>query len=240
MRLTRTLGAAGALILCALVGGTLIGSALATDDPTRTDAAGASTEYCDVFMDALASELGLTRDALVTAGKSAANAAVDAAVEAGDLSEERAQAIRDRIGEADGSGCAWLGHGFARGFGHGTARGFVGGDVLEAAADALAIESSELIDRLGEAESLEALSAEQDVAYDEVKASVLAAVGADLDAAVADGLAQERADAAIQRITAWLEGGGQFDGFGRGQFGPGHGGFGPWGDRGQGREDAGA
>ena len=37
MRLTKTLGMAGALILSALVGGTLIGSALAQDETTDTD-----------------------------------------------------------------------------------------------------------------------------------------------------------------------------------------------------------
>jgi hypothetical protein len=183
MRFTKTLGAAGALIISAMVGGTLIGSVLATDESTDTDTTAAAGEYCDVFMDSLASELSVTRDALVAAGKAAANAAVDAAVAAGDITEERATAIRERIDASDGSGCAWFGHGFARGFEHGVARGFVGGDVLEAAADALGIESSALIDRLDAVESLQALAEEEGVAYDDVKASVLAAVRAELDAA---------------------------------------------------------
>ena len=233
MRLTKTLGMAGALILSALVGGTLIGSALAQDEGTDTDAdAGA---YCDTFMDAFASELGATRDEVVAAGKAAANAALDAAVAAGDLTEDRAAAIRERIDAHDGEGCALGGAfklGFGRGFHHGVARGFLGGDVFEAAADALGIESADLIQRLGEAESLEGLATEQGVAYDDVKAAVLAAVQADLDAAVAEGLDQERADAVIERLTTWLDEGGQLDGLpghrwggrlGRGGFG----GFGP-------------
>ncbi|MGH2383076.1 MAG: hypothetical protein ACRDG7_17890 [Candidatus Limnocylindria bacterium] len=232
MRLTKTLGFAGALVISALVGGTLIGSALATDESTSADATGPAGEYCDVFMDALSTELDVTRDALVSAGQSAAVAAIDAAVEAGDLSEERATTMRERIEQADGSGCAWFGHGFARGFGHGLerglARGFLGGDVFEAAADALGMESSELIPQLRDAESLEAIADEEDVSYDEVKASVLAAVQADLDAAVAEGLDQERADATIERLTAWLDDGGELRGFGH-RFGPGHGG---WHDRG--------
>ncbi|HYI67161.1 MAG TPA: hypothetical protein VEW95_09575 [Candidatus Limnocylindrales bacterium] len=227
MRLTKTLGAAGALILSALVGGTLIGSALATDESTDTDTTAAATEYCDVFMDALASELGATRDALVSAGKAAATAAVDAALEAGDITEERATAIRERIDAADGSGCAWFGHGFVRGFEHGVGRGFLGGDVFEAAAAALGIESAELIDRVDAAGSLEALATEEGVAYDEVKASVLAAVEADLDAAVAEGLDQARADEVIERLTTWLDEGGELAG-GPGHIGPGRGEFGPW------------
>jgi hypothetical protein len=235
MRLTKTFGAAGALLLSALVGGTLIGSALATDESTDGTTTAATTQYCDVFMDTLASELGATRDELVAAGKAAANAAVDAALEAGDITEEQATAARERIDASDGTGCAWLGHGFARGFDQGVERGFLGGDVFEAAAAALGIESSELIDRLDTAESLQALAEEEGVAYDEVKASVLAAVQADLDAAVAEGLDQARADEVIERLTTWLDEGGE-----PGRVGPhigrGRGEIGPWG--GPGSDDA--
>ena len=59
--------------------------------------------------------------------------------------------------------------------------------------------------------------------YETVKSSVLAAVQADLDAAVAEGLSQERADAALERITTWLDEGGEVGGF------RGHHRFGPWG-----------
>jgi len=241
MQLLKTIGAAGALIVSALIGGTLIGSALATDDSTDTDTTAPASEYCDVFMDALGSELGATRDELVSAGKAAANAAVDAALEAGDITEERATALRERIDTADGTGCAWFGHGFGRGFGagfdHGVGRGFLGGDVFEAAATALGIESSELIDRLDAAGSLEALAAEEGVAYDDVKASVLSAVQSDVDAAVAEGLDQARADEVIERLTTWLDEGGELGGFQGEHFGPGRG-FGPWGDGGSDDDDA--
>lgn len=232
MRLTKSLGIAGALILSALVGGTLIGSAFAQDEGTNTDA----TAYCDAFMDALAAELGSTPDEVVAAGKAAANAAIDAAVAAGDLTEERAAAIRERIDAYDGSGCAFGGAfsggfrlGFGHGLGHGEVRGFLGGDVFEAAAGALGIESADLIGRVEEAGSLEALAGELGVAYDEVKASILTAVQADLDAAVAEGLDQERADKVIERITTWLDEGGELRDFGgrRGHFRLGRGDFGP-------------
>ncbi len=242
MRLTKTLGAAGALILSALVGGTLIGSALAVDDGTGTDT-GTDTNvaaYCDTFMDTFAGELGVTRDEIVAAGKAAATAALDAAVAAGDVTEERATTIRERIDAFDGEGCAVLGSfrgGFAHGFERGQARGFLGGDVFEAAADALGIESSALIEQLGEAASLEALAGDQGVAYDDVKASILAAVQADLDAAVAEGMDQARADQVIERLTTWLDEGGQLDGL-PGRHGP-RGGFGPWGNRDADAEESG-
>lgn len=233
MRLTKTLGMAGALILSALIGGTLIGSALAQDESTDTDTDADAGAYCDTFMDAFAAELGATRDEVVAAGKAAANAAVDAAVAAGDLTEERAATIRERIEGYDGEGCGLGGAfklGFGRGFEHGIGRGFLGGDVFEAAADALGIESADLIERLDDAESLEALAGEQGVAYDDVKAAILAAVQADLDAAVGEGrLDQERADEVIERLTTWLDEGGQLGRFGPGPWGgrPHRGGFGP-------------
>ena len=213
MQIIKALGFAGALILAAIIGGTVIGSALATEE---TDATRATSEYCDVLMESMASELGVTREALVAAGQLAAGSALDAAVAAGDVSEERATEIRERIADADGEGCRWFGHGFGRGHGSGMARGFLRGDVFEAAADALGIESSDLIDELRDAESLEALAEEHGVTYDEVKASVLAAVE--------DGMDPERADLMLERLTTWLDGGGQLDG---GRFGPGH-----WRERG--------
>jgi hypothetical protein len=244
MRLTKALGAAGALIVAALVGGTLIGSTLATDETDSTDSS-AGSAYCETFRDALASELGVTADELLEAGQAAANATIDAAVAAGDLSEERAANMRERI--SDGTECMGLGHAFGRGFGigfeRGAIRGFLGGDVFEAAADALGLESADLIGELRDAGSLQALAEAQGVSYDEVKASVLAAVQADLDAAIAEGLDQERADEVIDRLTAWLDEGGEVGdgpGFGlrhhRGGF-PG-GPFGPWGEDGADDEDA--
>jgi len=235
MRLTKALGAAGALILAAMVGGTLIGSTLATeettDDGTSTDA----SAYCDTFMDALAAELGTSRDELTAAGRAAANATVDAAVAAGDIDEDRAETLRERIADADGTGCAWFGHGSARGFEigfeRGAIRGFLGAGVLDAAADALGIESSELFDELRDGGSLEALAETHGTSYDELKATILGAVQAELETAVQDGTSQERADAVLDRLTEWLDGGGELGELrpGRGHFGPGRGGFGPWG-----------
>lgn len=237
MNITKSLGFAGALLLSAVVGGTLIGSALATDETDGTDATSDASGYCDVFMDTLAAELGTDRDGLVAAGRTAALAALDAAVAAGDVDSERADAIRERIEAADGDGCGWFGHGwgFARGVAHGAARGFLGGDVLEGAADALGIESADLIGDLRDAGSLQALTEESGASYDEVKASVLAAVQADLDAAVAEGLDQERADEALERISSWLDEGGPV---GDRPFGPGrqHR-FGPWGPHDDGSEN---
>ena len=234
MRLTRTLCFAGALIVAALVGGTLIYSTFATDDPTDTP----DTAYCDVFRDALASELGVTADELTAAGKAAADTAIDAAVAAGDLDEDRAAMLRERIQAHDGDGCGMLGRAgaFGRGFGigmeRGIAGGFLGGNVFEAAADALNMASDELVADVHESGSLQALAEAQGVAYDDVQVAILAAVQAELDAAVDEGMAQDRADTVIERLSTWLDDGGEVGelGLGRGgHHGPMRGGgSGPW------------
>jgi hypothetical protein len=249
MRLTKTLGIAGALLLSALVGGTLIGSALATDEESDTDAS-TDTAYCDVFRDTLAAELGVSTNDLTAAGKAAANAAVDAAVAAGDLDGDRAATMRERIEAYDGAGCGWFGKGFGAGFGRGfengfergLARGIGGAGVLESAAEALGMEPSELRESLGEAESLEAIATDQGASYDELKATVLADVQVALDEAVANGLEQERADAMLEHVTTWLDAGGQLDELG-GHLGPGmgrgHGPGGRWGDEDADAEESG-
>jgi hypothetical protein len=235
MRFTKALGTAGALILAALVGGTLIGATLATDE---TDPPADASTYCDTFLDSLASELGVTRDELAAAGRTAANAAVDAAVAAGDLDDERADVLRERIDAFEGDGCGLFGHGaFGRGFGaglekgleRGLARGLFGADAIDAAADALGIDPADLLSELRDAGSLEAVADARGASYDEVKATILAAVTADLDDAVAEGMDQARADRAVERLTEWLDEGGPL-GEGPG-FGPGrwHHHFGPWG-----------
>jgi hypothetical protein len=238
MTIAKLLGGAGVLVATALVGGTLIGSALAA--PTDTDTTTAAAElhgpwldgdgaYCDLFLDTFAAELGVSRDELLPAGKAAAIAAIDAAVEAGDLDEDRATTLKERIGELDEARCGMgFGLGLVRGMAIGEAHGLMRSDVLEAAADALNLESSELIDRLADDVSLQEAAEAEGVDYEAVKTAVLEAVRADLDAAVAEGLDQERADAMLDRISTWLDEGGEH-GIGRfgGPLGPGHRG-GPW------------
>jgi len=235
MQIAKLLGGAGLLIATALVGGTLIGGVLAapgTTDGTDTtvDLHGpfGDGEYCEVFLDTFATELGVSTDDLLPAGKTAAIAAIDAAVEAGDLDEDRAAEIKERMEALEEAGCGFgLGLGFGRGLALGEAHGFMRADVLEAAADALGLGSDELIGEMADGISLESVAESNGVDYEAVKASVIAAVEADLDAAVAEGLDQERADAMLERVQAWLDEGGE-PSFGRfGLGGPGHRG-GPW------------
>jgi hypothetical protein len=237
MRTAKLIGAAGLLVVTSVIGGTLIGGALAAPtDSARPNSAhdlngrlllgGEGGEYCDVYLDTFASELGVEPDDLLPARKAAAIAAIDAAVAGGDLDEDRATQLKERIDGIEDAGCGFigaLGKAFVHGFGH----GFVRADVLDAAAQALGLDSSELMSKLADGESLEEIAGAQDVAYDAVKSATITALQADLDAAVAEGLAQERADSVMQRVQTWLDDGGE-PGFGRlgGHFGRGEGPFG--------------
>jgi hypothetical protein len=237
MRTAKLIGAAGLLVGVSIIGGTLIGGVLAapTDssppDPGRVPTGGLlvgaeAGEYCDVYLDTLAGELDVSRDDLLPASKVAAIAAIDAAVTGGDLDEDRAAQMKERIDGIDDPGCGLvgaIGKAFAHGFGH----GFVSADLLHAAAQALGLDSAELMSQLADGNSLEEIAGSQDVAYATVKSATIAALQADLDAAVAEGLDQERADTVLQRVRTWLDEGGE-PGFGRfgGRFGRGEGPFG--------------
>jgi hypothetical protein len=240
MRIAKLFAGAGLLVATALVGGTLIGGAMAAPESTGSTGTDVemqargpfgSGEYCDVFLDSFAAELGVSRDDLLPASKVAALAAVDAAVEAADLDADRADGLRERIEAMDEDGCG-LGFGmqlgFARGMALGHERGLMHADLVTAAAEALDLDSDALVERMADGSSLEEIAEAEGVDYETVKEAVLAAVAADLDEAVAQGLDQDRADGMLERITTRLDEGGEL-GLGRfgGLGGPGHRG-GPW------------
>lgn len=234
MRSVKILGAAGALLAAALVGGTLIGNVFAAPSEPTTGADEAVTllggegEYCDVFLATFAGELDTDEATLETAWRNAANAAIDAAVEADDLDADRAAAIRENLAEADLNMCrilagrpgmAWKQIGER-------ARHFFVRDLTAAAAEALGMEPADVVAAFKDGTSLEELAGEQGVAYEDVKAAVLADAKTDLDAAVEEGrISQERADATYERLQTWLDEGGNRPAPGAGRRGHGPRGF---------------
>ena len=212
----KLLGGAAALITAALVGGTLIGSVLAapgstaTDDPLLAvgeDASGEKGEYCQIFLDTFAEELGVSTDDLAPAAKAAAIAAVNQAVENGDLTDEQGQAIIEWINNWDGTGCAFIGFHLGRWAHHGARVEFMSG-VFESAAKALGMEVSELREALVDS-TLEEVAEAQGVDYADVVAAALTSAKADLDAAVEAGtITQDKADAIYARLETWLNEGG--------------------------------
>ena len=227
----KLMGGAAALITAALVGGTLIGSALAAPsgssdravDSVLGDApAGERSAYCQVFLDTFAEELGVETEELAPAAQAAAIAVVEAAVENGDLTEEQGAALIERINNRDGSACAWIGFHLRHWAHHGAHIDFKH-DLFVAAAEALGMEPGELREALGDA-TLEEVAQAEGVDYADVVAAALAAAEEKLDAAVeARQISQDKADQILERLETWLNEGG-----------PGN-----WGDRpGRGGADA--
>jgi hypothetical protein len=207
----KLLGGAVALITAALVGGTLIGSVLAApagSSPTTSDAlfvgeaSGETGEYCQVFLDTFAEELGVSSDELAPAAKAAAIAAIDQAVENGDLTQDVADRLIEKVNDWDGTGCKFIGFHLAR-FAHHAARVEFMSGVFESAAKALGMEVSELREALQDS-TLEEVAEAQGVDYADVVAAALESAKADLDAAVEAGnITQEKAD---EIMRGWRRG----------------------------------
>lgn len=210
----KIVGAASALIVAALVGGTLIGSVLAAPGGTNTsdpvlaaDPSGDPAAYCQTFLDTFASELGVSADDLAPAAKAAAIAAVNAAVDAGDLTQTQADAAIERINAWDGEGCGLIGWRLGH-FGQHPARVEFMQGMFAAAADTLNMTTAELRDALADA-NLQEVADAQNVSYDDVVAAALGSAKTDLDAAVTAGtITQDKADAIYSRLETWLNDGG--------------------------------
>ncbi len=228
MKNIKTLGIAGGMVAAALVGGTLISAALAAPSAPGASASAANladkAAYCDTWQQEFADQLGVSVEDLLPAAKAASIAAIDAAVAAGDLTEERATALKEKIEAADGSNaCRFFGHPFAGG-GHGPKAHF-GGPLLSVAAEALGIEPGELKQALRSGDSLQDVATAQGKDYDTVSTAILDAAKTKLDTAVAEGLDQARADEMLSTLDEalasgefpqWKPGRGQsgFHGFG--------------------------
>ena len=207
----RLTGMAGALVVAALVGGTLIsavaaapGGSSAPADPAAAAPAAAGT-YCEAFRTAFAANLGVSQDELVAAAKAAAATAVDKAIADGTLTQAAGDKLKERITAADGEGCGFLAGPRGKIVQKALA---VARDGVTAAAGALDMTVAELRTELRSGKDLKAVAAAEGVPYATVTTAVLTAVKADLDAAVAAGtIKQARADRILDRVERRLEDG---------------------------------
>jgi hypothetical protein len=210
MKNLKTLGIAGGFVTAALVGGTLISAVFAAPSSSGSPSSAAEladkAAYCDTWQKAFADELGVSVDDLLPAAKAASIATIDAAVAAGDLTEERATALKAKIEAAEGNGCRFFGHPFF-GVGHGQKLHIGGGELLNAAADALGIEPGALIQSLRDGDALKDVATAQGKDYATVSKAIHDAAKTELDAAVADGLDQARADEILSKLDEALASG---------------------------------
>jgi hypothetical protein len=202
------------------------GIALADDPPaTPTASSGAATttqrtDYKEVFLGKLASALGIDQAKLESTLKSAEIATIDQAVTNGDLAQNRATEMKQRV-EQNGPGAFGLRGldgpgrgGVARGEG---VRDVVDNSVVEkAVADKLGLTVADLQTQLHSGKTLAALAQEKNVNVQDLYKAAADAAKPQLDQAVTDGkLTQAQADQIYQQI---LQGQSMF-GVGRG--GPG-------------------
>lgn len=180
---------AGAIVVAALAGGAVALGAtrLASDGDERA-----------IIEDA-ARQLGVEPGRLSNALKDAYATRIDAAVEAGRLTEAEGAELKRRIeaGDVPLVGIPGSFHHFGNGFGHGNGfgpeNGFGHGQrhgpfrALEAAAGFLDLGPAELGARFEAGKSLADIAREQGKTVDALKAAITDAITADLDAAVADG-----------------------------------------------------
>jgi ribosomal protein S20 len=209
----RTVGLAGALVISALVGGTLISAVAAAPAPSAPDPvavaaapsggpARAAGEYCTAFRAAFAADLGVTEAEMVAAARKAAASTIDKAVADGDLTKAAADRLKARLEAAPADGCALFSGWRAKVT---KAVVDVARDGLTAAADALKLTPNELRAELHGGKSLKDVAAAHGVPYATLTDAIVAAVKADLDAAVAAGsLKQARADRILERLKARL------------------------------------
>lgn len=204
----RILGFSGALVAAALVGGTIMSAVAAAPPRAATpDAAAAGPTdlatlvdpgaYCQVFRRAFAANLGVAEADLGPAAKKAAITTIDAAVAAGDITKAVGDRLKAKVAAAEGDGCRWFAPHLKR----------VAGavhlvrDGVTAAAQVLDMTPAELRTELRAGKTLKEIAAAAGVTYDTLTTAVIAAVKADLDAAVKAGtITQARADRILDRL----------------------------------------
>ena len=186
--ISRKTVAIGAASLAVMVGA---GSALALG--TQADS--------EAILGDVATSLGVEQEALEDAIRDAQVNRVDEAVADGEITEERATQLRERIESAETPLLGGRrGHGHHGHHGHG--KGFGGPRAaLEPAAEVLGLSAEELREMLP-GTSLSAIAEEQGVAVADVEAAIVAAGQERLDEAVANGrIDAERAAELSDRIA---------------------------------------
>lgn len=192
------LASAGAVLL---VGGLAAGAAFAQTPPGQA----AQSSWLTKFAQAL----GKTPTEVQQASKTASTQVIDEAVQAGRLTQEQAQRLKDRIAQAPLDGQHLFGpRGFGRGHGMKGARGDMG--IMRQAETALAqyfgIQPQDLQTQLRSGKSLAQIAQEHGKSRTDLKSYITTEAKTRLDQAVADGkLTQQQADSLLQRLASNLD-----------------------------------
>lgn len=171
-----------------------------TQTPAQTQPNAAGTGLHELFLDQLASNLGIQRSALDSAITSAGNSTADAAVQQGTLTQAQADALKQRVQSGD-VGALFGGHGGRGGMRGGPELAGVRQAMLDAAAKALNITTDELKTQLRSGQTLAQLAQAHNTTEQAVTDAALAAAKTQLDQAVTNGtLTQAQADAVYAEL----------------------------------------
>jgi hypothetical protein len=162
-----------------------------------------SSGTADAFVESLAEHLGVSTDVLEDAAKAAAIDQVDAALDDGRITEEQADALKERIEEGDSP--FFFGPPlFAGPDLHHGGGAFVDG--FDAAAEYLGLSEDELRERLSEGQSLAEIARAEDKSVDGLKQAMLGEAEESLDQAVEDeDLTREQADRILDRLRDHID-----------------------------------
>ena len=190
MNLRRTLVVGAVAVVVVLGAGAAVAATSDVFDPKAEQ---------EAFQAAVAEKLGVTTEELQEAYKAASLEQLDAAVEAGRITGEQADAIRERI-ESGG----FLGpHGFGFFGGH-QLRG--PGHHLEGAADHLGLTEAQLHERLRDGQSLAEIAKAEGKSVDGLKQALVASAKERLDEAVADGrITAAQRDELLERLESKID-----------------------------------
>jgi len=182
--------AAGLLV----VGG---GAALANNlgaDPAETSQA---------IIDRAAEELGLESEQLSDALRAAAVEQIEEALDAGEISEEQADALRERLESSDFpllGGLGGPGHGFSP---HGPGIHF---ELFESAAEYLGLTEEQIRNRLGNGRSLADIAEAEGKSVDGLVDAIVEAQESALDEAVDEGrITESQAEAMTENLRERIE-----------------------------------
>lgn len=178
------------------------------DSSTPNDASGDTTDKDtrrDEYLDALAANLGVSRDALDSALTDTALEMVDKAVADGKITQDEADNIKERINSSE-----FPPFGFKLGFGHGFEmgfdRGFHIGVKLDDLANFLGVDIATIHEGMKNGQSLGQIAEANGKSRDELKAHLTSNVEEKLSQAVTDGnITQAQADEKLQNFTDNLD-----------------------------------
>ena len=194
-----------ALILGAFFAGPILASA--ASNPTATSTPSASTNnYCNQFVNDLASRLGVSASKLEQSGQGAAQDVLNQLVKDGKLTQTQANQMKQKL--SSGSFCSLVGKG-GFGLGHAGAHGPKGGKLgaymqvaVADVAKGLNLSTSQLQSDLESGKSLSQIASAQNVSSSQLQTIVKSAVQDALNKAVSAGaITQTQANDFMQRFN---------------------------------------